>query len=93
MAETLTKYAKTCRDRQLLAKEVEFLRTQLHRINMTGPEVVRLNSSSKVLVDDVLNAMTKAERDGTEEIIPQLTLGTNLGEKDPLEVSLEDSPS
>ncbi|XP_005104362.1 serologically defined colon cancer antigen 8 homolog [Aplysia californica] len=86
MAEALTKYSQACRDRQLLAREVEFLRTQLHRANQTSPEVLRLNSSVKTLVDDVLNAITKAERDGTETLIPQLTLDSEVPEK----ISLED---
>ncbi len=72
MAEALTKYSQACRDRQLLAREVEFLRTQIQRASQSSPEILRFNSSAKTLVDDVLNAMTKAERDGTEELNPQL---------------------
>ncbi|KAL8589849.1 hypothetical protein ACOMHN_020852 [Nucella lapillus] len=64
LMEILTVNSRLTRDRQLLAKEVEFLRNQLSRINTT--EVIRLNSSSKPLVDDILNALTKEERDGTQ---------------------------
>ena len=63
LVEILAVNSRMTRDRQLLAKEVEFLRNQLSRINTT--EVVRLNSSSKPLVDDILNALTKEERNGT----------------------------
>nr|KAG5691631.1 hypothetical protein BaRGS_023802 [Batillaria attramentaria] len=62
LVEILAVNSRLTRDRQLLAKEVEFLRHQLSRINTT--EVIRLNSSSKPLVDDILNALTKEERDG-----------------------------
>lgn len=64
--EILAANSKLSRDRQILAKEVEFLRTQLSRINTT--EVIRLNSSSKPLVDDILNGLTKLERDGSPVI-------------------------
>ncbi|XP_076442879.1 serologically defined colon cancer antigen 8 homolog [Babylonia areolata] len=69
--EILAINSRLTRDRQLLAKEVEFLRNQLSRINTT--EVIRLNSSSKPLVDDILNALTKEERDGSP-LIPALKL-------------------
>ena len=90
MAEALTKYSKSSRDRQLLAREVEFLRTQLHRANQTSPEVLRLNSSAKPLVDDLLNALTKAERDGTEELIPQLLTTDSVQSDVPEKISLQD---
>ncbi|KAK7104432.1 serologically defined colon cancer antigen 8 homolog [Littorina saxatilis] len=66
LMEILAANSKLSRDRQILAKEVEFLRTQLSRINTT--EVIRLNSSSKPLVDDILNGLTKLERDGSPVI-------------------------
>ncbi|BFZ11607.1 hypothetical protein BsWGS_14646 [Bradybaena similaris] len=74
IVEVLTKYSQVCRERHLLAREVEFLRTQLHRANQISPETLRLNSSSKPLVDDILNSLTKDERDGTMPLIPQLRL-------------------
>ena len=58
--------SRMARDRQLLAKEVEFLRNQLSRLNTS--EVIRLNSSSKPLVDDILNALTKEEKDSSPVI-------------------------
>ena len=78
MAEALTKYSQACRDRQLLAREVEFLRTQLHRACQTSSEVLKFNSSTKPLVDDVLNAMTKAEREGREDLLPELVIGDDV---------------
>lgn len=61
LLEILAANSRLTRDRQLLAKEVEFLRFQLSRINTE--EIIRLNSSSKPLVDDILNAITKEERE------------------------------
>ena len=66
LMEILAVNSRMARDRQLLAKEVEFLRNQLSRINTS--EVIRLNSSSKPLVDDILNALTKEERDSSPVI-------------------------
>ncbi|XP_059156316.1 serologically defined colon cancer antigen 8 homolog [Physella acuta] len=87
LVEALTKFSQVTRDRQLLAREVEFLRSQLHRANQVSPDILRLNSSSKALVDDILNTMTKDERDGTISLIPQL----RFERSDPPEkISVED---
>ena len=89
----MTKYSQLSRDRQLLAREVEFLRTQMLRANQKAQdtEPLRLNSSpSKALVDDILNSLTKDERDGTVGLIPQLQLQRRL-EEDPTEKVSNDS--
>uniref|UniRef100_A0A2C9LB89 Uncharacterized protein n=1 Tax=Biomphalaria glabrata TaxID=6526 RepID=A0A2C9LB89_BIOGL len=88
LVEAITKYSQLSRDRQLLAREVEFLRSQLHKASQTSTEVLRLNSSSKVLVDDILNTMTKDERDGTIALIPELQL--NIPDL-PAKIDLEDT--
>ncbi|XP_046364378.1 serologically defined colon cancer antigen 8-like [Haliotis rufescens] len=62
MLEILTKLSSVVRDRQLLAREVDFLRTQLSRIDQST--VHKLSSSSKALVDEILNAVTKEEKTG-----------------------------
>ncbi|CAL1526200.1 unnamed protein product [Lymnaea stagnalis] len=85
LVEAITKYSQVSRDRQLLAKEVEFLRLQLHKANQVSPEILRLNSSSKAMVDDILNTMTKDERDGTMSLIPLLQISDP-----PEKISLED---
>ena len=93
LVESLTKYSQLSRDRQLLAREVEFLRTQMLRANQKAQdtEPLRLNSSpSKALVDDILNSLTKDERDGTVGLIPQLQLQRRL-EEDPTEKVSDDS--
>ena len=56
-------------------------------------EPLRLNSSpSKALVDDILNSLTKDERDGTVSLIPQLQLQGTIDE-DPTEKVSDDSAS
>ena len=72
LMQILAVNSRMTRDRQLLAKEVEFLRKQLSHINTS--EAIRLTSSSKPLVDDILNALTKEERDGGAPVIAALRL-------------------
>ncbi|GFR68607.1 serologically defined colon cancer antigen 8 [Elysia marginata] len=96
LVEALTKYSQLSRDRQLLAREVEFLRTQMLRANQQKSqeaEPLRINSSpSKALVDDILNSLTKDERDGTIGLIPQLQLQETVDE-DPTEKISDGSAS
>lgn len=96
LVESLTKYSQLSRDRQLLAREVEFLRNQMLRANQQkthDAEPLRLNSSpSKTLVDDILNSLTKDERDGTIGLLPELQL-KNVAAEDLTEKINDDSES
>ncbi|GFO50457.1 serologically defined colon cancer antigen 8 [Plakobranchus ocellatus] len=97
LVEALTKYSQLSRDRQLLAREVEFLREQMLRANQRSQitEPLKLNSSpSKALVDDILNSLTKDERDGTVGLIPQLQIPSEANnDDDPTEKASDESES
>ncbi|XP_041353123.1 serologically defined colon cancer antigen 8 homolog [Gigantopelta aegis] len=65
--DTLGSLSRVMRDRQLLAREVDFLRNQLNRIDSAN--ISKLNSSSKQLVDEILNTITKEQQAGKGHLL------------------------
>ena len=63
--DLLAKQSSLMRDRQLLGKEVEFLRAQVASPNES--DLDKLVTSRRTLVDDVLHNAQRSDQDGQEK--------------------------
>lgn len=63
MVELLTRQSVLMRDRQLLARELEFLRKQILQTNEA--DLNKFVSSNKCLIDDVLTSILEEEKGKT----------------------------
>lgn len=68
--ELLTKQTSLMRDRQLLARELEFLRQNISKNNQE--EISQFISSSKLLVDEVLNNIRVEDIEKQESYVTKL---------------------
>lgn len=68
--ELLTKQTSLMRDRQLLARELEFLRRNISKNNQE--EISQFISSSKLLVDEVLNNIRVEDIEKQESYVTKL---------------------
>jgi len=66
--DLLAKQSALIRDRQLLAKEVEFLRQQI--MNREEAEIMQFYSAQKTLIDGILIDVKGEEEAKIREILP-----------------------
>ena len=67
MLELLTRQAGLLRDRQLLARELEYLRRHISKNNQN--DIAQFVSSNKLLVDEVLNNIRVEESEKKDYVL------------------------